>query len=71
MRQILLERDFPIETVRFFSSARSAGTVLPFGDREVTVEDSDTPTRAASTWRSSRPGRPRRGRSPRGSRVPA
>ena len=37
MRQILLERDFPIDTVRFFSSARSAGTVLPFGDREVTV----------------------------------
>jgi aspartate-semialdehyde dehydrogenase len=42
MRQILLERDFPIDTVRFFSSARSAGTVLPFGDREVTVEDADT-----------------------------
>jgi aspartate-semialdehyde dehydrogenase len=42
MRQILLERDFPIDTVRFFSSARSAGTVLPFGDREITVEDADT-----------------------------
>src|SRR3954471_15366708 len=42
MRQILLERDFPIDTLRFFSSARSAGTVLPFGGREVTVEDSDT-----------------------------
>jgi aspartate-semialdehyde dehydrogenase len=42
MRQILLERDFPIDTVRFFSSARSAGTVLPFGDREVTVEDAET-----------------------------
>src|SRR5262245_25883161 len=42
MRQILLERDFPIEHVRFFSSARSAGTVLPFGDREITVEDADT-----------------------------
>ena len=42
MRQILLERDFPIETVRFFSSARSAGTVLPFGGRDVTVEDSDS-----------------------------
>jgi aspartate-semialdehyde dehydrogenase len=25
--------------VRFFASARSAGTVLPFGDREVVVED--------------------------------
>jgi aspartate-semialdehyde dehydrogenase len=42
MRQILLERAFPVETVRFFSSARSAGTVLPFGDREVTVEDAAT-----------------------------
>jgi aspartate-semialdehyde dehydrogenase len=41
MRQILLERDFPIADVRFFSSARSAGTVLPFGGREVTVEDAD------------------------------
>jgi aspartate-semialdehyde dehydrogenase len=42
MRQILLERDFPIEEIRFFASARSAGTVLPFGDREVTVEDAST-----------------------------
>jgi aspartate-semialdehyde dehydrogenase len=42
MRQILLERAFPITSVRFFSSARSAGTVLPFGDREITVEDADS-----------------------------
>ncbi|HEX4688728.1 MAG TPA: aspartate-semialdehyde dehydrogenase [Nocardioides sp.] len=42
MRQILLERSFPIGTIRFFSSARSAGTVLPFDDREITVEDADT-----------------------------
>jgi aspartate-semialdehyde dehydrogenase len=42
MRQILLERQFPIEEVRFFASARSAGTVLPFGDREVVVEDAAT-----------------------------
>ena len=42
MRQILLERNFPIEEIRFFASARSAGTVLPFGDREVTVEDAST-----------------------------
>jgi aspartate-semialdehyde dehydrogenase len=39
MRQILLERGFPVDEVRFFASARSAGTVLPFGDREVVVED--------------------------------
>ena len=42
MRQILLERGFPAEEVRFFASARSAGTVLRFGDREVTVEDAAT-----------------------------
>ncbi len=39
VREILLERGFPIGEVRFFASPRSAGTVLPFGDREVTVED--------------------------------
>ncbi len=42
MRQILLERSFPADQVRFFASARSAGTVLPFGDREVVVEDAST-----------------------------
>jgi aspartate-semialdehyde dehydrogenase len=42
MRQILLEREFPIASIRFFSSARSAGTVLPFGELEVTVEDAAT-----------------------------
>ncbi|HET7683632.1 MAG TPA: aspartate-semialdehyde dehydrogenase [Marmoricola sp.] len=42
MRQILLERGFPVDQVRFFASARSAGRVLPFGDREVTVEDAAT-----------------------------
>jgi aspartate-semialdehyde dehydrogenase len=42
MRQILLERKFPADEIRFFASARSAGTVLPYGDREVTVEDAST-----------------------------
>ncbi|NYE36086.1 aspartate-semialdehyde dehydrogenase [Nocardioides cavernae] len=42
MRQILLEREFPADQVRFFASSRSAGTVLPFGDREITVEDAAT-----------------------------
>ena len=42
MRQILLERDFPAGEIRFFASARSAGTVLPCGDREITVEDAST-----------------------------
>ena len=42
MRQILLERGFPADEIRFFASARSAGIVLPFGDREVVVEDAAT-----------------------------
>jgi aspartate-semialdehyde dehydrogenase len=42
MRQILLERRFPADRVRFFASARSAGKVLPFGDREIVVEDAAT-----------------------------
>ncbi len=42
MRQILLERAFPADQVRFFASSRSAGTVLPFGDREITVENAET-----------------------------
>ncbi len=39
MRRLLEERDFPATTVRFFSSARSAGTTLPWKGGEVTVED--------------------------------
>ena len=39
MRQILLERDFPADQVRFFASARSAGKEIEFGDRTVVVED--------------------------------
>ncbi|MFI5730898.1 aspartate-semialdehyde dehydrogenase [Kribbella sp. NPDC051587] len=42
MRELLVERSFPVDEVRYFASARSAGTTLPFGDREVTVEDSAT-----------------------------
>jgi aspartate-semialdehyde dehydrogenase len=42
MRQILLERNFPVDEIRFFASARSAGKVLPFGEREVVVEDAAT-----------------------------
>lgn len=42
MRQILLERDFPADEIRFFASSRSAGSVLPYGDREITVEDATT-----------------------------
>jgi len=39
VRQLLLERDFPLDSVRFFASARSAGTTLAFGDQSVVVED--------------------------------
>jgi aspartate-semialdehyde dehydrogenase len=39
MRQILAERNFPVAELRFFASARSAGSTLPWGDGEITVED--------------------------------
>jgi aspartate-semialdehyde dehydrogenase len=39
MRRILAERSFPIAEIRFFASARSAGTTVPWGDSEVVVED--------------------------------
>ena len=41
MRQILEERDFPLEEIRFFASARSAGTVLDFRGTPITVEDAE------------------------------
>ena len=39
MRAILAERNFPVTEMRYFASSRSAGTTLPWGDREITVED--------------------------------
>ena len=39
MRTILEERNFPVETIRFFASARSAGSTLPWKGTEVIVED--------------------------------
>ena len=42
MRQILEQRQFPVGDIRFFASARSAGTVLPFAGREIVVEDAST-----------------------------
>ncbi len=42
MRDILLERGFPVGDLRFFASARSAGSVIQWGDREITVEDAET-----------------------------
>ena len=42
MRGILAERNFPLSELRFFASARSAGSSLPWGDGEITVEDAAT-----------------------------
>ena len=42
MRSILAERNFPLASIRFFASARSAGRTLPWGDGEVVVEDAAT-----------------------------
>jgi len=42
MRSVLAERRFPLDDVRFFASARSAGRRLPWGDGEVVVEDADS-----------------------------
>ncbi|WP_182359015.1 aspartate-semialdehyde dehydrogenase [Tomitella gaofuii] len=39
MRRLLEERNFPADKVRFFASARSAGTTLPFRDEDIVVED--------------------------------
>ncbi|MBW9210209.1 aspartate-semialdehyde dehydrogenase [Mumia sp. zg.B21] len=42
MRTLLQERAFPIDEIRFFASARSAGTTLSFAGRDVVVEDTAT-----------------------------
>ena len=42
MRRILAEREFPVEHIRFFASARSAGMSIAWGGREVVVEDAET-----------------------------
>ena len=42
MRRILAERQFPVDSLRLFASARSVGRTLPWGDGEVTVEDAST-----------------------------
>ncbi|MDD9206239.1 aspartate-semialdehyde dehydrogenase [Georgenia sp. 10Sc9-8] len=39
MRTLLDERDFPAATIRFFASARSAGSTLTWRGQEITVED--------------------------------
>jgi aspartate-semialdehyde dehydrogenase len=39
MRQLLVDRGFPVKTMRYIASARSAGTTLPWKDDQITVED--------------------------------
>ncbi|WP_449277969.1 aspartate-semialdehyde dehydrogenase [Leucobacter sp. GX24907] len=39
MRKLLAERDFPIASIRFFASARSAGQTLEFKGEQIVVED--------------------------------
>ena len=39
MRRLLGERAFPVDEIRFFASARSAGTTLAWDGDDVTVED--------------------------------
>ena len=42
MRAVLAERAFPVDELRLFASARSAGRTLPWNGAEVTVEDAAT-----------------------------
>jgi aspartate-semialdehyde dehydrogenase len=42
LRSILAERAFPVDEMRYLASSRSAGTTLPWGDQEITVEDAFT-----------------------------
>ena len=42
VRRLLEERDFPVAGIRYFASARSAGTTLPWRGEQITVEDAAT-----------------------------
>jgi aspartate-semialdehyde dehydrogenase len=42
MRQLLEQRSFPVDEIRYFASARSAGQTLPWKDGDVVVEDTAT-----------------------------
>jgi aspartate-semialdehyde dehydrogenase len=42
MRTLLAERAFPVDQLRLFASARSAGRTLPWAGGEITVEDAAT-----------------------------
>jgi aspartate-semialdehyde dehydrogenase len=42
MREILVERGFPIDSIRLFASSRSAGNSIDFAGTQVVVEDAAT-----------------------------
>ena len=39
MMRVLEERDFPVDTLRAFATSRSAGSIVSFKGRDITVED--------------------------------
>ncbi|MCU1586298.1 MAG: aspartate-semialdehyde dehydrogenase [Microbacteriaceae bacterium] len=39
VRRLLEERDFPVAEIRYFASARSAGSTLPWKGQDIVVED--------------------------------
>jgi len=39
MMRVLEERDFPVDTMRAFATSRSAGSIVSFKGRDITVED--------------------------------
>ena len=42
MRSVLIERLFPLDEIRFFASARSAGTTIDWDGADIVVEDAST-----------------------------
>jgi aspartate-semialdehyde dehydrogenase len=42
VRELLEERNFPVAEIRYFASARSAGTTLPWKGDDIVVEDAAT-----------------------------
>jgi aspartate-semialdehyde dehydrogenase len=41
-RRLLEERDFPVASIRYFASARSAGSTLPWKGQDIVIEDAST-----------------------------
>jgi aspartate-semialdehyde dehydrogenase len=42
LRAILAQRSFPVDSMRYLASVRSAGSMLPWGNADVVVEDAET-----------------------------